>query len=63
MHKKRIAIVGCGRIAKVFALGIQDLGYECAAVTDILPEAAVTLIFLCIPAQLVLERIKRKPAR
>ncbi|MCG2660026.1 MAG: Gfo/Idh/MocA family oxidoreductase, partial [Kiritimatiellae bacterium] len=39
---KRIAIVGCGQIAKVHGLAIQDLGFECAAVTDIIPEAAQT---------------------
>lgn len=38
--KKRIAIVGCGAIAKTHGLAIQDLGYECVAVTDIRPEAA-----------------------
>ncbi len=37
---KRIAIVGCGAIAKTHGLAIQDLGFECVAVTDIRPDAA-----------------------
>lgn len=31
---KRIGIVGCGTIAKTHGLAIQDLGYECVAVTS-----------------------------
>lgn len=37
---KRIGIVGCGAIAKTHGLCIQDLGFECVAVSDIRPEAA-----------------------
>lgn len=37
---KRIAIVGCGKIAKTHGLAIQDLGFECVAVADCRPEAA-----------------------
>ena len=37
---KRIAIVGCGKIAKTHGLAMQDLGFECVAVTDCRPEAS-----------------------
>jgi predicted dehydrogenase len=37
---KRVAFVGCGKIAKTHALALQDLGFECAAVMDQLPETA-----------------------
>ena len=39
---KRIAIVGCGAIAKTHGLAIQDLGFECAAVSSSRLEAAQT---------------------
>jgi len=37
---KKIALVGCGAIAKTYGLIIQELGYVCVGVTDISPEAA-----------------------
>ena len=39
-NKKRVALVGCGTIAKTHGLAIQDLGMQCVAVTDLRPEAA-----------------------